>query len=379
MSKPHPIAQPRPRHGAARPVRLWPALALAAALTSGCATQQPAGDEASALTQRLDHLERTLAAEGTRHATDIERQQRMLAGRTDALERRAGELDTRLGALQDAVAASERRLASIEAQAGQERRRIDELAAQTRALESGRRADSDGLGERLAQSERQAQTLATRLEQQARQLDDAATRLHALEANQRAGNEALAGMAARQQHDAAGAAELARRTGALETRQAAAATDSAALAQRMAAAEERLRVLSDQVQEALALASKEIFLAMGREAFTVTLTEDRVLYPLNDPNLDPRDLVKLNDLARRLGELDQEYHLDIQGHTDNTSTDDNNYNLGKARAEVVRRHLAERKGIPVNRMSTSSYGANKPLDPSGRNNRRIHIRVLVLK
>jgi hypothetical protein len=30
-------------------------------------------------------------------------------------------------------------------------------------------------------------------------------------------------------------------------------------------------------------------------------------------------------------------------------------------------------------MSTISYGANKPLDPVGGNNRRIFIRVLVLK
>ncbi len=358
MPTPDPAATSRPCLGSSASLGFWPVLALTAALTGGCATQQPAGDEAAALTQRLDRLERTLATEGGRQTADIVQQHGVLADRAGALERRTGEIDTRLGALQDALAASERRLASIEAQSGQDRRRIDELAAQTRALEANRRLDLDGLGERLAQGERQTQNLATRLEQQARQADDAATRLRALEANQRASSEALAGMAARQQQDAAG---------------------TAALAQRMTAAEERLRQLSEQVQEALALASKEIFLAMGREAFTVTLTEDRVLYPLNDPNLDPRDLVKLNDLARRLAELDQEYHLDIQGHTDNTSTDDNNYNLGKARAEVVRRHLAERKGIPVNRMSTASYGANKPLDPSGRNNRRIHIRVLVLK
>jgi outer membrane protein OmpA-like peptidoglycan-associated protein len=147
---------------------------------------------------------------------------------------------------------------------------------------------------------------------------------------------------------------------------------------RLSAAEGKLQELSGLVQEALALAAKELFLANGREAFSVMLTDDKVLYPQNDPNLDPRDVAKLSDLAGKLGKLDQEYHLDIQGHTANTSTDDNNYSLGKARAEVVKRHLHEKQGISLSRMSTLSYGANKPLE-NGSSNRRIFIRVLVLK
>ena len=127
------------------------------------------------------------------------------------------------------------------------------------------------------------------------------------------------------------------------------------------------------------MAAKEIFLANGKEAFTVSLTDDKVLYPQNDPYLDPIDVAKLNQLAANLTKLDQEYHLDIQGHTANNSTEDNNYSLGKARAEVVKRHLHEKLGIPINRMSTISYGANKPLSESNGQNRRIFIRVLVLK
>jgi outer membrane protein OmpA-like peptidoglycan-associated protein len=140
-----------------------------------------------------------------------------------------------------------------------------------------------------------------------------------------------------------------------------------------------LKSVSNLVQEALAASAKEIFLANGKEAFTVMLTEDKVLYPQNDPNLDPRDAAKLDELADKLVKLDQEYHLDIQGHTANTSTDDNNYSLGKARAEVAKRYLHEKKGISISRMSTISYGANKPLSPAGGSNRRIFIRVLVLK
>lgn len=165
----------------------------------------------------------------------------------------------------------------------------------------------------------------------------------------------------------------------LKTRQAAEADARARLEDRLARSEQRVAELSNLVTEAMALAAKDIFLANGKEAFTLNLTGDKVLYPQNDPYVDPRDAALLDDLARRLIELDQEYHLDIQGHTDNFSTDDNNYNLGKARSEVIKRYLHEKKGISLNRMSAISYGANKPIDKFGGNNRRIYIRVLVLK
>lgn len=150
------------------------------------------------------------------------------------------------------------------------------------------------------------------------------------------------------------------------------------LTERLGTTDQRLKELDNLVHEAMAMAAKELFLANGKEAYSASLTQDRVLYPLNDPTLDARDRAKLDELAAQVSKLDQEYHLDIQGHTDNTSTDDNNYNLGKARAEVVKRYLHEQKGIPVNRMSTTSYGSSKPLDPSGNHNRRILVRVLVL-
>jgi outer membrane protein OmpA-like peptidoglycan-associated protein len=173
--------------------------------------------------------------------------------------------------------------------------------------------------------------------------------------------------------------DAAAQTESLKARQDASGLAVSALDSRMNQAEQRLNSLTGQVQEALAASAKEVFLANGREAFAVTLTEDKVLYPQNDPTLDYRDAAKLDELAAKLDKLGQEYHLDIQGHTTNNSTEDNNYNLGKARAEVVKRYLHDKRGISYSRMSTISYGANKPLDPAGGNNRRIFIRVLVLK
>lgn len=179
-----------------------------------------------------------------------------------------------------------------------------------------------------------------------------------------------------QRLDAVGAMALQTQLDALKTSQAA---EALSRAQATATIEQRLTDLSNTMREALAEAAKDVFLANGKEAYTLKLTGDKVLYPQNDPYVDPQDAVLLDDLTQRLAKLDQEYHLDIQGHTDNFSTDDNNYNLGKARAEVVKRYLHEKKGISISRMSAISYGANKPLDKNGGSNRRIFIRVLVLK
>lgn len=148
---------------------------------------------------------------------------------------------------------------------------------------------------------------------------------------------------------------------------------------RLAELEAQLAGLSASVSEAMALAAQENIRINGKEAFTTTLTEDKTLYPINSPELGGQDIAKLADLVGRLTALDQDYHIEIQGHTDNTGTEDYNYELAKARAEVVKRYLHEQKGIRLSQMSVISYGANRPLDRASHNNRRIHLRVLVLK
>ncbi len=147
---------------------------------------------------------------------------------------------------------------------------------------------------------------------------------------------------------------------------------------RLTQAEQRLDGLSASVKEALALATQENIRINGKEAFTVSLTEDKTLYPINSPELGSQDAGKLDDLVGRLAKMDQEYHLEIQGHTDNIGTDDYNYELGKARADVVKRYLHEKKGVSLSRMSVISFGAANPVDRNSNHNRRILIRVLVL-
>lgn len=182
--------------------------------------------------------------------------------------------------------------------------------------------------------------------------------------------------------DARSAAAEAAREGAAQDARAALARleqEQRALADRLVRDEQRLDALDTSVREALALASQEYLRLNGKEAFTVTLIEDRAMYPINSPELARGDLARLDELMGRLAGLGQAFHLEIQGHTDNIGPEDYNYELGKARAEVVKRYLHEHKGLPLSQMSVISFGTSRPIAPASMGNRRILIRVLVPK
>ena len=136
--------------------------------------------------------------------------------------------------------------------------------------------------------------------------------------------------------------------------------------------------LARMARSAMELAAQSDIRSNGKVAFTTRLTEDKTLYPLNLQVVGSKDRAVLDALVKRLKALGKDYHLEIQGHTDNTSGDDYNYHLGKARAEVMKRYLHETGGIPLSWMSVISYGATQPLDPQSNSNRRIVIQTLVL-
>ncbi len=117
----------------------------------------------------------------------------------------------------------------------------------------------------------------------------------------------------------------------------------------------------------------------GKLIESVTLTGDRYMYPLNAVELDGADTALLDRLAARLKTLDHPYHLEIQGHTDNSGNGEYNYLLGEARANAVGRYLHSHGGIPLHRISVISYGAGDPQTDPGKDvtsNRRVDILVL---
>lgn len=147
-------------------------------------------------------------------------------------------------------------------------------------------------------------------------------------------------------------------------------------AARLAALEQRLEEIARQAQDALdatGLGQRKIY---GKVVDSVVLTEDKTLFPLNSPDLGEADRAKLDALAEKVKALGTAYHLQINGHTDGIGSDDYNFELGKARAEVVKHYLNNQKGVPLLRMSVISHGALEAAKAAPNSNRRIVIQLL---
>jgi len=293
-------------------------IAAGAVMFGGCATQEAVTQQTGPLQAQVVQLETSLRAN----------QAQADAARSDLADARSRE---------QALAAQGERLA---AEIAAVRQQLAGLAREQEAL----RADMQSAS---AIDGRQARSAETAIATLAAQLNDLSARLAML----------------------ADAAQAEQSTQAAGRAQADA---------RMAAIETRLDDLARLARSAMEKAAQEDIRRNGKVAFSVLLTEDRTLYPLNLQQLGAKDRAVLDDLVKRVREMEKDYHLEIQGHTDNTSADDFNYQLGKARAEVVKRYLHEVGGIPLGWMSVISYGATMPIDPKSNNNRRIVIQALVL-
>ena len=133
-------------------------------------------------------------------------------------------------------------------------------------------------------------------------------------------------------------------------------------------------------KDALDRANAAHKLAQGKFLYQVVLSDDSVKFPVNAHDLSTEAEARLKELADRLKAENQNVYLEIQGHTDSRGSKDHNEKLGDERAEAVRRFMNQ-QGVPLNRMSTISYGADSPVAPNdtpeGRaQNRRVVIVVL---
>jgi len=121
-------------------------------------------------------------------------------------------------------------------------------------------------------------------------------------------------------------------------------------------------------------------LAEGKFLYQEVLSDDSMKFGLAKADLSPEAQSRLDALAEKLKSENRNVYVEVQGHTDATGTKDLNYKLGEQRAETVRRYLNQH-GVPLNRMSTISYGPDAPAAPNtdkaGRQaNRRVVLIVL---
>lgn len=143
----------------------------------------------------------------------------------------------------------------------------------------------------------------------------------------------------------------------------------------------RLDQLSQESKDALKRAQEAGVLAKGKVVFQQTFSEDRVKFKSGKYELNKDAQAALGDFAGKVKGLNEQYFVEIQGHTDDTGSSKINDELGQRRADEVRRFLSRSQQLPLNRMSTISYGDTLPVAPNktkaGRTqNRRVVLVVL---
>jgi peptidoglycan-associated lipoprotein len=143
----------------------------------------------------------------------------------------------------------------------------------------------------------------------------------------------------------------------------------------------RLDQLSQEAQDALKRAQEAGVLAKGKVVFQQTFAEDRVRFPLDRYDLSKDSQQALDDFASKVKGINEQFFIEVQGHTDDTGGARYNDELGQRRADAVRRYLSRQHQVPLNRMSTISYGDTLPVasnkTKAGRQqNRRVVLVVL---
>lgn len=136
--------------------------------------------------------------------------------------------------------------------------------------------------------------------------------------------------------------------------------------------------LSQEAQEALKRAQEAGVLAKGKVVFEQAFTEERVKFRLNKYDLDKSSKAALDEFANKVKAINEPVFIEIQGHTDDTGGAKYNDQLGQLRAESVRRYLSREYKLPLNRMSTISYGDTLPVASNKTRKGRAENRRVVL-
>ena len=134
-------------------------------------------------------------------------------------------------------------------------------------------------------------------------------------------------------------------------------------------------------REALTRATEAERAARGKLIYTVTLSNDKVTFPLNRAKVgeDARHMV--DEAIAQLKAENRGVYFEIEGHTDSTGPAEYNEKLGYDRAVAVRNYIHDQHGIALNRMEIISYGESKPVEDNETRahraqNRRVVIKVL---
>jgi len=146
-------------------------------------------------------------------------------------------------------------------------------------------------------------------------------------------------------------------------------------------AQSGIREARDSAQAAMLKAQDADKAAKGKLVYTVTLSNDKVRFPVNKAEISDEAKALIDGAVAPLVQANQGVFFEIEGHTDNTGDAAYNFKLGEERAMAVRDYIAKKDSIALSRLSVISYGEDKPVvDNKTREdraqNRRVVIRIL---
>jgi outer membrane protein OmpA-like peptidoglycan-associated protein len=131
-------------------------------------------------------------------------------------------------------------------------------------------------------------------------------------------------------------------------------------------------------QQALVRATEAERAAKGKLIYTVTLSNDKVTFPLNRAVVSDDAKALIDEAIAQLKAENKGVFFEIEGHTDNSGPNEYNQKLGEERAQAVRNYLHDQHGIALSRMEVISYGESKPVaDNKTRDNRAQNRRVVI--
>ena len=131
-------------------------------------------------------------------------------------------------------------------------------------------------------------------------------------------------------------------------------------------------------QQAMSKANDAEKAAKGKLIYTVTLSNDKVTFPLNHAEVSDDAKKVIDEAIQPIAAENRGVYFEIEGYTDSTGPEEYNLKLGQERATAVRNYLHDQLNIALNRMQVISYGEERPVvDNKTRDNRAKNRRVVI--
>jgi peptidoglycan-associated lipoprotein len=134
----------------------------------------------------------------------------------------------------------------------------------------------------------------------------------------------------------------------------------------------------DSATQAMTKAADAERAAKGKLLYSVTLSNDKVTFPVNRYQLSDEAKQMVDETVGPIVSENRGVFFEIEGHTDSSGPDRFNQQLGEDRAIAVRDYLRDHHQIALNRIEVISYGEEKPVtDNKTRAHRAMNRRVVI--